>query len=148
MKHLRPFVPTWMDELELTPFEYRVLIHLWRRANRSNVCWPSIQTIADGCRLHRDTVEKAIRGLLKYELIEKYKRHRNSNGYRMLFPLADTRPKRVTEPVQIPEANGHQIPGEIVTDTRPDRHEIPGQTAHQGSPVKDPQRKIPTDGAE
>jgi hypothetical protein len=148
VKHLRPFIPAWLDELELTPFEYRVLSHLWRRANRQNVCWPSVQTIADGCRLHRDTVEKALRGLTTWKLIGKYKRHRNSNGYRMLFPLGDTRSNQVSDSRQIPEETGQQIPGQTGTDTRSNRHEIPGQTGYQGISGKDLQRKITIDGGE
>lgn len=48
---------------------YKVLIYLANRADKVGRCWPSVRTIADGCSLHEDTVEKALKSLETYGYI-------------------------------------------------------------------------------
>lgn len=48
---------------------YKVLMYLAGRADRVGRCWPSVRTIAEGCALHEDTVEKALKSLEAYGYI-------------------------------------------------------------------------------
>ena len=52
-----PFIPTWLDDARLSPVDFRVLCHLWRRRNvKTGQCNPSARLIADVCGMHRKTV--------------------------------------------------------------------------------------------
>lgn len=48
---------------------YKVLMYLANRADPTGVCFPAVKTIANGCGLHEDTVEKALKSLCEYGYI-------------------------------------------------------------------------------
>lgn len=78
-----PFIPSWLDDSELTPVQFRVLTHLWRRADRSGACWPSGPSIASACKINRDSVWPAIAILEARGFLEREKAFRNSNRYHL-----------------------------------------------------------------
>lgn len=63
------FVHSRLDEAGLSPAEFRVYGNLVRRAN-CGVAWPSIGNIAKVCRLHPQTVRKAIRELVFRNMVQ------------------------------------------------------------------------------
>jgi DNA-binding MarR family transcriptional regulator len=78
---VKPFVPKWLDDSDLTPVQFRVLTHLWRRADSSGSCWPSGPSIASACRINRDSVWPAIAILEARGFLDREKAFRNSNRY-------------------------------------------------------------------
>jgi hypothetical protein len=63
------FVHSRLDELGLTPAQFRVYGHLSRRADKSGVAWPAVANIARVCRLHPKTVRAALRALIGRSMI-------------------------------------------------------------------------------
>jgi hypothetical protein len=51
-----PFIPAWLDDANLTPAQFRVLCHIFRRGDS----FSNAATIAKTCRLKRDTVFEAL----------------------------------------------------------------------------------------
>ena len=64
---MNPFIPAWLDELDLRPAAFRVYCHLWRRGTTHS----STSTIAKVCRIKRDTVFQILGELEKAGLLEK-----------------------------------------------------------------------------
>jgi hypothetical protein len=83
---LKPFVPSWLDECGLTPVQFRVLSHLWRRADRLNGrCYPGAKSIAKICRINRDTVWASLNHLETLGLLRREENAGSSNSY-YVFP--------------------------------------------------------------
>ncbi len=57
-----------------------VYYYLNDRKNSSNVCWPSIATIAKDLSLSKSTVRRAIKDLLSANLIKTSNRYRDNGG--------------------------------------------------------------------
>lgn len=70
-------------EYDLKPRDIAVYCFLCRRINReSKVAFPSRRDIANGCGIRKEeTVDKAIKALLKKDLIEKFHRYTNAGDY-------------------------------------------------------------------
>lgn len=96
----RPFIPAWLDDAGLSQAEFRLYCHLWRRADRNGIAWPSVdgngddgnpstKSIVSVCGMARRTAWKTINRLIELKLIEKLgKRHfQSSNTYRVLSPI-------------------------------------------------------------
>jgi len=64
-----PFIPGEIDDLGLTPQEFRVLGHVARRAGQNSVCYAGVATMAKTCRIHPDTIRKALKFLVGRGLI-------------------------------------------------------------------------------
>ncbi len=58
------FIPSQLDERNLSPAEFRIYCHVVRRAGRDSTCWESIQNMAKKCRLCPNTVRKALHFLV------------------------------------------------------------------------------------
>src|SRR5947209_11928988 len=63
------WVHSALDDLGLTPAEFRVYAHLSRRAG-NGVAWPAIASISKVCRLSRKTVIKAFNRLERRGLLQ------------------------------------------------------------------------------
>lgn len=66
-----------------------VYIYLSDRANKDNICWPSITTIAKDLKLSESTSRRALRDLREEGLIQTQQRYRENGGnssleYRLL----------------------------------------------------------------
>ena len=86
MKMHTPFIPAWMDDARLLPTDVRVLVHLWRRAGKKCICWPSAPSIARTCGLNRDTVWDSLARLEKTGFLTRRKHYRNANEYLLTIP--------------------------------------------------------------
>lgn len=64
------FVHSSLDDLGLSPQEFRVYGHLARRAGRG-VAFPAIASIAETCRIHPQTARRAVATLIKRGLITR-----------------------------------------------------------------------------
>ncbi len=101
------FVHSSLDDLGLSPEEFRVYAHLaGRRANVGGVAWPSAKSIAATCRIHRDTVFKVLRTLEKRGLIVRDKTAGCCNRYR--FP--PLRKPGVSIETSLPGFEGLELP--------------------------------------
>lgn len=92
-----PFIPAWLDDLNLTANEFRVLCHLWRRAGSDGVCFPGGDSIRKACRVSDPTLWAVLRKLESRGLLERRKRFSNSNSYRMMVPSWGTQNETVTQ---------------------------------------------------
>jgi DNA-binding Lrp family transcriptional regulator len=90
------FVPIWLEQAYLTSSQYRVYCHLSSRGEGR--CYPSLDIIAECCRLKRATVIRAIRELEQMGLIKRQKRKsngaRNSNEYLLISPKTEAPDKK------------------------------------------------------
>ncbi|WP_367871658.1 helix-turn-helix domain-containing protein [Luteolibacter sp. Populi] len=123
-----PFIPAWLDELPLNAREFRVLVHLWRRGET----FSSTETIARICRMKRDTVFAALRGLEAAGLIRRESRPGYTTLIRTLTPETVRPPSPV--PVRPPSPRTGQDPSP--------------ETGHKGSPSKVPPLRVPHEGVQ
>jgi DNA-binding transcriptional MocR family regulator len=67
-RDLGAFIPSFLCDWGLDPYEFRVYCRIARRAGNGQ-CWESIDSIATGCKMNRKTVMKAIASLLELKMI-------------------------------------------------------------------------------
>ena len=67
---LNPLIPSWLDEAGLSPTQFRVACHIWRRGST----YSNAATIGKVCRLKRDTVFDALADLEKAGFIHRQSR--------------------------------------------------------------------------
>ena len=79
------FVHSTLDELGLSPSVFRVYAHLARRDGIEGA-WPAVGTIGEVCRLHPQTVRKAIRELLERGMLVAEIRPGFTTVYRLTLP--------------------------------------------------------------
>lgn len=58
-------IPAWLDDAGLRATPFRVLCRIARRGN----CFESLDSMAEGCRLRRVTVQRALQELLELGFI-------------------------------------------------------------------------------
>lgn len=74
--------------LDLPHRAISVYIYLSDRANKDNVCWPSIATISKDLKLSESTTRRALSDLRKAGLIQTEQRYRENGGNSsLLFKL-------------------------------------------------------------
>jgi DNA-binding transcriptional MocR family regulator len=114
-----PFIPAWLDELDLKPAAFRLYCHLWRRGDT----YSSASTMAKICRIKRDTVFVILGELEAAGLIRRITR----NGQTSLI-----------EPVPPNGATPHKgTPPQTGQDPPPETGHHPSpQTGHKGNPIK------------
>lgn len=83
MKNLTRLYRTELPHRAIT-----VYIYLADRANKEDICWPAIPTIARDLKLSESTVRRALRDLKRAELLDREARFREdgactSNLYRV-----------------------------------------------------------------
>src|SRR5205809_436624 len=64
------FIHSRLDDYGLSASVFRVYCHIARRAGRDGSAWPSVANIARVCRLHPQTVRKALRTLTAHHLLQ------------------------------------------------------------------------------
>lgn len=85
------FIHSELDDLGLTPFEFRAYAHLARRVNdRSGTYWESVEEGARVCRMNVKTYRAALAGLVDHGLVSREDRPGQTSVYR-LNPKADWR---------------------------------------------------------
>lgn len=94
---LRPFIPVWLDDAGLSASEFRVLCHLWRRADKDGFAWPGQREISRACKIKLNTVGRVLKTLenggyfsvikgkgttpSKYSLAAKYETNGDTSDY-------------------------------------------------------------------
>ena len=74
----------------LSPYAILVYLYLCRCADAGGTCWPSRATIAQACRISKDSVDRAVKQLVELGLLEKEVRRANDGGYASnLYTLLD-----------------------------------------------------------
>lgn len=77
-RDLGAFIPSFLDDYPLNPFEFRVYAHIARRAG-SGQCWESIGAIAKHCYMNVRTTRAAVQQLAKHGLITYEERPGQTN---------------------------------------------------------------------
>lgn len=76
----QPFIPAKLDDAGLTTAQFRIFCHITRVGD----CWQSVQTIAETCKIHPDTVWPAIAELIRRRMLSRIQRPGKTS---MLKPL-------------------------------------------------------------
>lgn len=71
---------TKLYRMELPHRAISVYIYLADRANKDNICWPSIPTISKDLKLSKSTARRALNDLRAAGLIETEQRYRENGG--------------------------------------------------------------------
>ena len=71
---------THLYKMDLPHRAITVYIYLADRANKQDVCWPAIPTIARDLKLSESTVRRAVGDLKKAKLLEKKERYRDNGA--------------------------------------------------------------------
>jgi Helix-turn-helix domain len=79
------FIHSKLDDYGLSPSNFRVYCHIVRRAN-NGVAWPSISSAARVCRLHPQTVRKALAELTRRVFLTRHPRLGATTQYRLTKP--------------------------------------------------------------
>lgn len=74
---LKPLIPAWLDDLELTPQRFRIVCHIARRGS----CYASIPSMAEKCRVSPTTVKKGLKELVAKGVLKKCVRRGKTNVY-------------------------------------------------------------------
>jgi hypothetical protein len=102
------FVHSKLDDFGLTPPEFRIYCHLVRRA-KDGVAWPGIRSMAEICRLHKETVILSIASLEAMKLLQVERTPGLVTKYRLTQPSLWTERQVVGNGEQLPlVGNGEQ----------------------------------------
>lgn len=92
-------VPNWVDSLDLTPYAFRLYIHLLRTAQREGgVSYETTRELADACSMSTGTVSKAKRELKDKGLIRLFWWQDEAGRHRHGMAVPGTEPWRTGEP--------------------------------------------------
>ncbi len=86
---LRPFVPAWLDELQLTAAEFRVYAHVWRWGRTKTGlqdCTSDLAAIIRTCRLSEPTVLRCLKSLVGKGLITRRRRYQDTSSCTLIWP--------------------------------------------------------------
>jgi DNA-binding MarR family transcriptional regulator len=86
---LKAFIPSWLDQAQLSQADFRVYCHLASRAdNRTGIAWPQAESIARDCCMAKNTVWKSLKSLEAGKFIRRVgKPFAGSNRYQVLVPI-------------------------------------------------------------
>ena len=63
-------IPNYVDDLGLSPYAFRLYVHIKRVTGESGKCWQSTKTLAKSCNMGIGSVTRAKKELAKAKLIE------------------------------------------------------------------------------
>lgn len=132
------FIHSKLDDAGLTAGEFRVYAHLSRRASGGGKAWPSIRSMAEACRMNKDTVSEAIRTLEARRMLHREERGFTSTVYKLTppstwlvsetegqAPLSENRGQTVrnggTVPVRKEGTEGYPVEGNPLKVIHPSR---------------------------
>lgn len=87
-------VPNLVDDLDLTPYAFRLYVHLRRVAGEEGTCWQSTETLARACRMGVGSVSRAKRELEARGLI-RIREERGGHGIYHVVEIVDIWPENV-----------------------------------------------------
>ena len=93
------YVDHRLDELRLSPVQFRVLMHVARLADESGQFFISVRKFATICRMKRETVDRALQALEALELYTPYVERKNPMCFLNLAELFPKELKTVTDSV-------------------------------------------------
>ncbi len=64
-------IPNLVDDLDLTPYAFRLYVHLCRVVGHGGKCWQSTETLAAACHMSTGSVVKAKRELANMRVGDK-----------------------------------------------------------------------------
>ena len=78
---------TELYRMDLPHRAIAVYVYLADRANKENICWPSIPTISKDLKLSESTTRRALGDLRKAGLVQTEQRYRENGGNSSLLYL-------------------------------------------------------------
>lgn len=66
-------IPNLIIDFPLSPYAFRVYVHIKRVTGEDGICWQTTRTIADRCNISRNSVNRAIKELVSNRFIEVIK---------------------------------------------------------------------------
>jgi hypothetical protein len=86
------FLHSELDDFGLSPAEFRIFAHLHRRRNNmTGIAWPGIDSIANTCRIAKQTVCDAIKRLEEHRMITADRRTGAKTSY-SIRPVSEWQP--------------------------------------------------------
>lgn len=82
---------TELHRMDLPHRAISVYIYLADRANKENICWPSIPTISKDLKLSESTTRRAIHDLRKAGIVQTEQRYRENGGNSTLLFFLDAK---------------------------------------------------------
>lgn len=111
---MKPFIPSWIDDAQLSAAEFRVLCHLWRRADHKSLkCYPAAKSIMITCRISENTFWRVLRKLESRGLIRREKGKRASNLYTVIEFPPQSAPKETEITPASPQSVGSDAPQNV-----------------------------------
>jgi hypothetical protein len=135
------FIHSSLDDLHLSPAEFRVYCHICRRAGDGGECYAAVPNMAKVCRLHVKTVRKCLHELTARNLFVATRRTGQTTRYKLRSPSEwQPHPKQ-----NLPQSDTEVSKGAGTLSNRTLTH--PAQTnAHKGSPSEgSPMKGSPAD---
>lgn len=121
-----------LDDLDLSPFEFRAYVHLVRRAGtRGGEYWESVDAGATHCRMDAKTYRAALKALVDRGLLTREDRPGETSVYR----LAPRRQWRTPTTSGTPTRNGRATTSGRGTPTKSGRTPLP-ETVDKENPLK------------
>lgn len=131
------FVHSTLDDAGLSANEFRVYAHIARRAG-NGTAFPAVASIAEVCRIHKDTVWAVLRSLEERGMVVRIARTGAANIYRLTDPKAWTNPSKAGSGKEgAPEMEGLGAPENKGCPP-------PETEGYEGTPTKDIQRRTST----
>lgn len=132
------FIHSRLDDYGLTPPQFRVYAHIARRAS-SGAAWPSITNIARICKLHPQTVRRALRVLVQHRLITREPRSGTTPIYR-LTPASQWQPplniNGTPSASDTPTSDSESTPAKRIQSHPSETDGVKGNPS-EGNPVKE-----------
>ena len=74
-----------LDDMGLSPQEFRLYVHIVRRAGKGGACWEAVGNMADHCGMSESSVKRALKVLIKKGMLDKQPR----TGETSVFTIQD-----------------------------------------------------------
>lgn len=120
------------SEAGLSPPEVVLLLHLWDYANSNNVCWPSIDTLAEASGLHRTTIMRSLPVLEQKRFIRRRRQPRKAGGFHYVYDVLIPGTSKVAQ-------NSPQVaqddPSEVAESDPNNTHYEPNPMKKKGNPA-------------
>jgi hypothetical protein len=86
------FIHSLLDDYGLPASAFRIYCHVARRAGKDGIAWSSVASMSEVCRLHPQTVRKALQLLVRHRFLRREQRKGRTTHYR-LAPPSEWRPR-------------------------------------------------------
>jgi hypothetical protein len=131
------FIHSLLDDYGLSASVFRVYCHLARRAGKNGIAWSSVDSISEVCRLHPQTVRKALQLLVRHRLLRCQQRKGRTTHYR-LAPPSEWRPQFfIDDPAETnPSASNSQSSATNPIQGHPSGKDVVEGNPSEGIPLK------------